>query len=58
MGAALFKMFYAKTGKESLKSSATSLWDFSAMDIDGVEVNLKELCAGKKAILVVNVASK
>ena len=53
MGALFFK-----NKKEKLVSTATSLFDLSATDIDGVEHKLADLAKGYKCIMVVNVASK
>ena len=56
MGGLLFKAIAKKT-PEPVASSATSLFEFNANRIDGTNVNLGELCKGKKSILVVNVAT-
>ena len=37
--------------------SCKSFFDFNSHDIDGKEVNLREICKDKKAILVVNIHS-
>ena len=51
------RSFTQKVHSLTPKSTISSLWNISAKTIDGVEVNLGELCKDKKAILVVNVAS-
>ena len=49
----------SKKGKESLQSSHHSLFDISAVDIDGKNIErLGSICESKKCIMVVNVASK
>ena len=53
MGCCVFK-----SGVEPVHSSAGSLFELHATDIDGNDVNLGELLQGKKCIIVVNVASK
>ena len=41
-----------------MSTSYNSLWEIGTIDIDGHVINqLKDLVAGKKAVLVVNVAS-
>ena len=46
-------------GKEPVSTIYTSLWEIQATDIDGKVIErLGELVKGKKAILVVNVATK
>ena len=46
-------------GKEPVSTRYTSLWEIQATDIDGKVIErLGELVKGKKAVLVVNVATK
>lgn len=47
-----------KKAQDVLSSTATSLFDLEAVDIDGNTCSLADVCSGKKCILVVNVASK
>ena len=54
----LVRCMIYKKGKDELIITADSLWDLNAIDIDGNEVNIGELCHGKKAIIIVNTASK
>lgn len=49
---------FFKNKKEKLVSTATSLFDLNATDIDGVNHKLADLAKGYKCIMVVNVASK
>jgi len=57
MGALVMKAV-AKTGKEWLSNSATSLHEIGAKNIDGAQVaQLGDLIAGKKCTMVVNVAT-
>ena len=49
----------SKKGTEKISSSATKLHEISAKTIDGKQLaNLGEIINNKKAIMVVNVASK
>ena len=59
MGALLAKMIF-KTGRDQMTEvEAKSLFDIPATDIDGNKINhLGDILQGKKAILVVNLASK
>ena len=59
MGAVLAKMIF-KTGRDPLPvSEAKSLFELPATDIDGNQIeHLGTILEGKKAILVINVASK
>ena len=57
MGAVIAAMVF-KNGKEKVSTGFTSLWDISAVDIDGNKIErLGSLCKGKKATLIVNVAT-
>ena len=49
--------FYHKTSRENLDSTAESLFDLKAIDIDGVEQNLSDLAQNYKCIMIVNVAT-
>ena len=50
---------FFKKGSEQVETQAGSLWEIGATDIDGQAVaRLGDLCAGKKCVMVVNVASK
>ena len=53
MGACFFK-----GGSERIESSATSLWELEAKNIDGDLVNLGDLYGSKKCVMVVNVATE
>jgi hypothetical protein len=58
MGGLAAKLVF-KSGKEKMTSKFTSLHDIPAEDIDGNHIErLGNLIDGKKAIIVVNVASK
>lgn len=58
MGGLASKLIFKK-GKDKLTTSYTSLHEIPAVDIDGNKIErLGNLIDGKKAILVVNVASK
>ena len=49
----------SKQGTDKISSSATKLHDIGAKTIDGKQLaNLGEIINNKKAIMVVNVASK
>ena len=49
----------SKKGSETVATQYSSLWDISAIDIDGNKIErLGQYGAGKKCIMVVNVASK
>lgn len=58
MGGVAAKLIF-KSGKDKgLTTTYTSLWDISAIDIDGNNINpLKTIVEGKKCVLVTNVAS-
>lgn len=56
MGGVLSKIVF-KNKHESCHPSATCLWDILADDIDGDEALLRDVVAGKKCVLVVNVAT-
>ena len=57
MGSLIFRGIKHR-GAETLSSSASSLFEIGARDIDGNEIErLGDICQGKKCILVVNVAS-
>ena len=43
--------------KEPIITDKKTLWNISATDIEGESQNLGDLAAGKKVILVVNVAT-
>ena len=45
-------------GSEAIPSQSRSLLELTAKNIDGVDAALSDLCAGKKCIMVVNVATK
>ena len=47
-----------KCGKEPVKSEVSSLWDISAVDIDGKNIEKLGSIAGAKCTLIVNVACK
>ena len=48
----------SKTGTEAVESSATSLMEIGARNIDGVDVGaLGSLIQGKRCTMVVNVAT-
>ena len=57
MGAVIAKIVF-KSGTEAVSTSYTSLFDIAAVNIDGQKALLGTYCTGKKAILVVNVASE
>jgi hypothetical protein len=58
MGGLAAKLVFKK-GKEKMTTKYTSLHEIPAVDIDGNPIErLGNLIDGKKAILVVNVASK
>ena len=58
MGALISKAIF-KSGKDKLNSQFSSAWDIPVTMIDGKHINrLGEIVTGKKAVLVVNVASK
>ena len=50
------RMFADETG--SGDKGASPFFDFKAKKLDGTEVELRDLCWGATAIIVVNVASK
>ena len=53
------KQYKQKKGKEKLGTGHASLFEIPSVDIDGGQVaRLGDLVAGKKCVLVVNVASK
>ena len=57
MGAVVAAMVF-KNGKEKVSTGFTSLWEIGAVDIDGNKIDkLGTLCKGKKATLVINVAT-
>lgn len=59
MGALVAKMVF-KTGKDQLaEAEQKSLFDIPAVDIDGNKIErLGDILKDKKAVLVINVASK
>jgi hypothetical protein len=58
MGALALKMV-SKKGSEAVSTQYTSLWDIPSVDIDGNKIEkLSQIAAGKKCVMVVNVASK
>lgn len=58
MGGVAAKLIF-KSGKDKFATDYKSLLDIPATDIDGNEIRrLGDIVQGKKAILVVNVASK
>ena len=58
MGGLLFKAV-SKSGSEKLKYPGfSSLFEASAFNIDGRNTEIGSLCADKKCIMVVNVATK
>jgi len=57
MGAALSKVVFKK-GKTAYKQKHESLFEIEATTIDGRTVRIGELVQGKKAVMIVNVASK
>ena len=58
MGALIMKAI-SKTGTEACESTASSLFEIGAKNIDGVEIaNLGSILEGKKCTLVVNIVSK
>ncbi len=58
MGGVVQKLVF-RSGKDKLGTTYSSLWDIPAVDIDGNTVErIGSLVHGKKAVLVVNVASK
>lgn len=58
MGGLASKLIF-KNGKEKLTTAYHSLHDIPAIDIDGNQIaRLGDILTDKKAILVVNVASK
>ena len=56
MGALVMKAI-AKTGEDAVASSATSLLEISAKNIEGVDITLDSILQGKKCTMVVNVAT-
>ena len=50
--------FYFKTKKEKLTTSVDSIFDITALDIDGEEHLLADLSKGYKCIMIVNVATR
>lgn len=59
MGALVAKMVFKNGNDRLAEAEQKSLFDIPAVDIDGNKVEkLGDLLTGKKAILVVNVASK
>lgn len=57
MGALVAKAIF-KNGKESVSTNYTSLFEIPAKTIDGVMLgSLSEAVEGKRAVLVVNVAT-
>ena len=47
-----------RCSREPVATSFKSLWDIPAVDIDGNRIErLGSLCSGKKATLVINVAT-
>jgi hypothetical protein len=58
MGQAIAYMVF-KNGKESVSTNYKSLLDIPAVNIDGQKIErLGQILAGKRAILVVNVATQ
>jgi hypothetical protein len=57
MGGVLAKIIF-KSSLEKVESEAECLWDIMVEDIDGEEVLLRSVVAGKKCVLVVNVATQ
>lgn len=58
MGGVIAKLVF-KNGREPVASAYTSLWDIPCTTIDGLALErLGQLVEGKKAVLIVNVASK
>ena len=58
MGGLASKLIF-KNGKDKMTTKFSSLHEIPAVDIDGNQIErLGQLIDGKKAILVVNVASK
>ena len=47
-----------KKDYENVETKATCLWDIKADDIDGEEVLSRNIVAGKKCVMVVNVATQ
>ena len=56
MGALVFKAI-AKNESQRVASTAQSLFEFNANKIDGVRVNLGDICSKAQCTLVVNVAT-
>lgn len=56
MGSVIAKMVF-KNGKEPVATDAKSLWELSAIDIDGKKISNLGSVAGAKCTLVVNVAT-
>ncbi len=57
MGGLVFKAV-AKSGSEPLQTHYNSLWVPHAFNIDGQNTELGSVAAGKKCVMVVNVATK
>ena len=58
MGGLIAKAIF-KSGKDKLSSTYKSAWDIPVKTLEGKEVSrLGDLVEGKKAVLIVNVASK
>lgn len=58
MGGAILKMV-SKNGKEAVSTNYTSLWEIPVTTIEGQRIErLGQLVEGKKAVLVVNVATQ
>ena len=58
MGGAIAESLVFKSSKEEIQSQHETLWDTTAVDIDGKAcIKLGSLCNEKKAIVVVNVAT-
>lgn len=59
MGALVAKMVFKNGNDKLAEAESKSLFDIPAVDIDGNKIDrLGDLVKGKKAILVINVASK
>ena len=57
MGVVLSKIIFKK-GLEKVETEAECVWDIMVEDIDGEEVLLRSIVAGKKCVLIVNVATQ
>jgi hypothetical protein len=58
MGALVLKAIEKKGYDTLLTTQHKSLWEISAMDIEGNMKNIGEVCQGRKCVMVINVASK